>query len=66
MTFSVQNELPGKDKEASCQRPTAVATLMAAEVKFPRPVQLGERRIAYLRSEAEAFIDERIAARAAS
>lgn len=36
---------------------------MAAEGQFPRPVQLGERRIAYVRAEVEAWIDARIAAR---
>lgn len=38
-------------------------TLMAAEGQFPKPVQLTERRIAFVRAEVEAWIDERIANR---
>lgn len=38
-------------------------TLMAAEGQFPKPVQLTERRIAFVRDEVEAWIDERIARR---
>jgi prophage regulatory protein len=48
----------------SLSRP--LLSLMAAEGKFPKPVQPGERRVAYLRCEVGAFIDERIAARAAA
>ena len=47
----------------SLSRP--LLSLMVAEGKFPRPIQLGERRIAYVRAEVEAWIDQRIAARAA-
>lgn len=38
-------------------------TLMAAEGQFPKPVQLTERRIAFVRAEVEAWLDQRIAAR---
>lgn len=40
-------------------------TLMAAEGQFPQPVKLGERRIAFVRSEVESWIDAKIAGRAA-
>lgn len=33
--------------------------------KFPVPVSLGEKRIAFVRSEVEAWVEQRIAARAA-
>ncbi|MCJ7995885.1 AlpA family phage regulatory protein [Rhizobium cremeum] len=39
-------------------------TLMATEGQFPKPVQLTERRIAFVRAEVEAWIDQRIANRA--
>jgi prophage regulatory protein len=48
----------------SLSRP--LISLMAAEGKFPRPVQLGERRIAYVRAEVEAWIDACINGRAAA
>jgi len=38
-------------------------SLMAASGKFPAAVELSERRIAYVRSEVEAWIDARIASR---
>ncbi|PND21085.1 transcriptional regulator [Ensifer sp. MMN_5] len=41
-------------------------TLLAEAGTFPRPVQLGERRIAFVRAEVEAWIDSRISARAAA
>ncbi|NTF80543.1 helix-turn-helix transcriptional regulator [Rhizobium rhizogenes] len=41
-------------------------TLMAAAGRFPAPVALGERRIAFVRAEVEAWIDARIAERAAA
>ena len=47
----------------SLSRP--LLTLMAAEGQFPKPIQLTERRIAFLRAEVEGWIDARIAARAA-
>jgi prophage regulatory protein len=49
--------------ETSLSRPCL--TLMAAEGQFPMPVRLGERRLAFVRAEVEAWIDARIAARAA-
>jgi prophage regulatory protein len=37
---------------------------MSLEGQFPSPLQIGVKRIAYVRAEVEAFIDGRIAARA--
>lgn len=41
-------------------------TLMAEAGEFPKPVKLGVKRIAYLRSEVDGWLDARIAARAAA
>ena len=45
----------------SLSRP--LLSLMAAEGHFPQPVRLGERRIAFVRAEVEAWIDQRIGSR---
>ncbi|MER8861781.1 AlpA family phage regulatory protein [Mesorhizobium sp. M0757] len=50
--------------QTSLSRP--LLSLMAAAGEFPKPVQLGERRVAYVRAEVEAWIDSRIASRAAA
>lgn len=34
--------------------------------QFPKPVKLGEKKIAFVRAEIEAWIDSRIAARGAA
>ncbi|MER9150812.1 AlpA family phage regulatory protein [Mesorhizobium opportunistum] len=47
----------------SLSRP--LLALMSDAGEFPKPVRLGERRIAYVRNEVDAWIDGRIAARAA-
>jgi len=52
-----------KDAAAATSLSRTLLALMAAEGQFPQPVRLGERRIAYVRAEVEAWIDERIAAR---
>lgn len=52
-----------KDAAAATSLSRTLIALMAAEGQFPQPVQLGDRRIAYVRSEVEAWIDARIAAR---
>jgi len=41
---------------------TMLSILHRADM-FPKPVSLGERRIAFVRAEVEAWIDQRIAAR---
>jgi len=43
----------------------AMINKLRASGRFPTAVQLSERRVAFLRTEVEQFIDERIAARAA-
>ena len=40
--------------------------IMSREGHFPQPVKLGERRVAFVRAEVDAWIDQRIAARAAA
>ena len=40
--------------------------LLAQAGQFPKPVMLGDRRIAYVRREVEAWIEARIAARVAA
>lgn len=37
---------------------------MSLEGAFPQPLVIGQKRIAYVRAEVEAFIDTRIASRA--
>lgn len=36
---------------------------MSKENRFPQPVQIGIKRIAYVRAEVEAWIEERISKR---
>lgn len=49
----------------SLSRP--MLSLLSQRGEFPKPIPLtGGRRIAYLRTEVEAWIDQRIAARAAA
>lgn len=55
-----------KEAAAATSLSRPLLTLMAAEGQFPKPVRLGERRIAFVRSEVMDWIDERIAARAAA
>lgn len=54
-----------KEAAAATSLSRPLLTLMAAEGQFPLPVKLGERRIAFVRAEVDAWIDQRIAARAA-
>lgn len=53
-------------KEAAQQTSLSrqLLTLMARAGEFPAPVQLGERRTAYVRAEVVAWVNNRIAARA--
>ncbi|WP_318012042.1 helix-turn-helix transcriptional regulator [Mesorhizobium sp. CA7] len=53
-----------KDAAIATSLSRPLLTLMADAGEFPKPVRLGERRIAYVRAEVEAWIDSRIAARA--
>jgi prophage regulatory protein len=52
-----------KDAAEATSLSRTLLTLMAAEGHFPQPVKLGERRIAFVRAEVEAWIDQRIANR---
>lgn len=56
---------PKEAAEATTFSRTMLA-LMAEAGAFPKPVQLGERRIAFVRSEVNNWIDARIAARGAA
>jgi prophage regulatory protein len=49
-------------RETSLSR--QLLTLMSREGQFPLPVQLGERRQAYVRAEVIGWVQSRIAARA--
>ncbi len=52
-------------KEAAAQTSLSrqLLMLMARAGQFPAPVQLGERRTAYVRSEVVGWLNDRIAAR---
>lgn len=52
-----------KEAASATSLSRVLLSLMAAEGQFPKPVRLGERRIAYVRAEVEAWIADRIAAR---
>lgn len=54
-----------KEAAAATSLSRPLLTLMAAEGHFPKPVRLGERRIAFVRAEVEGWIDSKIEARAA-
>jgi len=53
-------------KEAASETTFSAVQLgiLSATGHFPQPVQISTRRIAYVRSEVSAWLDERIAARA--
>lgn len=55
-----------KEAAAATTMSRVLLTLMSKEGRFPVPVLVGERRQAYVRAEVEAWIDSKIAARAAS
>ena len=54
-----------KDTAAATSLSRTMVQIMAREGHFPAAVKLGERRLAFVRSEVDAWIDSRIAARAA-
>lgn len=56
---------PNEAQEATTMS-RVLLRLMADEGQFPQPVKIGERRIAYVRAEVDAWIDERINSRAAA
>lgn len=53
-----------KEAAAETSLSRQLLTLMSREGQFPLPVQLGERRQAYVRAEVIAWVNDRIAARA--
>lgn len=53
-----------KEAAAETSLSRQLLTLMSREGHFPLPVQLGERRQAYVRAEVAAWVNDRIAARA--
>lgn len=55
-----------KDAAVMTSMSRPMLSILAEAGQFPKPVQLAERRIAYVRQEIEAWIDQRIAARAAA
>lgn len=55
-----------KEAAAATSLSRTYLAMMAEAGDFPRAVRLGERRIAYVRAEVEAWIADRIAARAAA
>ena len=55
-----------KDAALATSLSRPLLTLLAAEGQFPKPVRLGERRIAYVRAEVDAWIDGHISARVAA
>ncbi|MBC2887225.1 AlpA family phage regulatory protein [Ochrobactrum sp. CM-21-5] len=55
---------PKEASEATTMSRVLLA-MMAKEGKFPCPVKIGVKRIAYVRAEVEAWIDSRIGERAA-
>ncbi|GGF82161.1 hypothetical protein GCM10010924_06840 [Rhizobium wenxiniae] len=64
-----ENTLPRlmSPKEAAAETTFSAVqlTLLSATGHFPKAVQLSTRRIAYVRSEVTAWLDERIARRTA-
>jgi prophage regulatory protein len=64
----MKNDLPRlmSPKEAAAETTFSAVqlTILSATGHFPRAVQLSARRIAYVRSEVTAWLDERIASRA--
>lgn len=55
-----------KEASAATTMSRVLLSLMSKEGKFPAPVKIGVKRIAYVRAEVENWIDDQIAARAAA
>lgn len=54
------------DAAKMCAMSRTMVNRYRTEGRFPVAVKLGERRIAFVRAEVEAWIDERVNARAAA
>lgn len=52
-----------KDTAVATSLSRTMLVLLTKEGQFPQPVKLGERRIAYVRAEVEAWIDDKISRR---
>jgi len=63
-TFASRLMSPSDAAAATTMSKTLLRS-MAAEGQFPAPLQIGVKRIAYVRAEVESWIDERIASRSA-
>ena len=55
-----------KDAAIATSLSRPLLAMMAEAGEFPKPVRLGERRVAYVRAEVDQWIDARISARAAA
>jgi prophage regulatory protein len=55
-----------KEAASATTMSRVLLAMMAKEGRFPLPVKIGERRLAYVRAEVEAWIDSQIAARVAA
>lgn len=55
-----------KEAAAATTLSRVLLALMAKEGRFPAPVRIGEKRIAYVRTEVEAWIDAQISMRASA
>lgn len=68
MTTAANDNFPILMSPKEAARETSLSrqllTLMARAGEFPAPVQLGERRTAYVRAEVVGWLNDRIAARA--
>jgi prophage regulatory protein len=54
-----------RDAAAETTLSTVQLASMASAGLFPKPIQISERRCAYVRSEVQSWISDRIAARTA-
>lgn len=63
-TFAPRLMSPSDAAAATTMSKTLLRS-MALEGQFPAPIQVGVKRIAYVRAEVEGWIDERIASRTA-
>nr|WP_269456186.1 AlpA family phage regulatory protein [Rhizobium quercicola] len=52
-----------KEASAATTLSRVLLALMAKEGRFPAPVQISEKRLAYVRAEVEAWIDAQISKR---
>lgn len=60
MTTEKPRLMASKEAAIATSLSRTLLHLMSAQGQFPAPVKLGERRIAYVRVEVEAWVDERI------